>query len=62
MPSWPIDIQADEDMIFQLLHVAEWIRQRGMNETETGPTWAEAVMFCVESCFESITGDALEEV
>lgn len=61
MPRWPIDIQADEDLIFQLLHIAEWMRERDIQSTPTGPTWAEAVMFCVESCYESITGDCLEE-
>jgi hypothetical protein len=60
--TWPIDINADEDLIFQLLHVGEWMRQRSMNATETGPTWAEAVMFCVESCYESITGEAVGDL
>ena len=62
MPSWPIDIDADEDLILQLLHVGWFMRQENLNATETGPTWAEVVEFCVQTVFEHITGESVEEV
>jgi hypothetical protein len=50
-----IDIRADHEALTQIATIGHWMVAHHANPTPGKmPTWEEAVLFCIESCFESL--------
>jgi hypothetical protein len=50
-----IDVRADEELLQQLHHIGHWMKERDANPVVGKmPTFEEAVLFCIETCYESI--------
>lgn len=49
-----IDIRADAEVLRQLITIGEWMKARNATPRPGRVSWEEAVLFCIETCFESV--------